>query len=123
MFKCPNCYQYTINKSSKFWIGPIRSIKCSNCNAKVSVPFMSLFLTTIYILMMYFIPRLDLKLVYIISILTVTCISYIYLFYKFVPLEVKLKKEDKRYKTQKNKNILILIGYFVITFGIIFLWK
>jgi len=120
MFECPNCNKKTISKSSKFWIGPIRSITCTNCNAKVSVPYLSLFLLTLYLALMLIIPKLKMNLIAILTMIVLIFVTYIYLNYKFVSLEVKLRKNEDGYKKKKIKNTIIAICYLALSFTIIF---
>jgi len=121
MFECPSCNKKTISKSSKFWIGPIRSITCKNCNAKVSVPYSSLFLLTLYLALMLIIPKMRMNLIAILVMIVVIFVAYIYLNYKYVPLEVKLRKNENGYKKQKIKNVIMATCYFTLSFTFIFL--
>jgi len=115
MFKCPNCDEKTISNYSKLLIGPVRSVSCKKCNASISIPYISLFFTVIYFVMILLVTKLNMFWMNQISILISSCVVFIYLHYRFVPLIIKLDNNDDGYKKQKNKNMVISIGYFVVS--------
>lgn len=48
---CPNCHEPTISFWRKQFLGPARSIRCSNCSARISVDWkMSLLIAALMIL-------------------------------------------------------------------------
>lgn len=119
MLECPNCHEKTIPKSKRFWIGPIRSIRCDNCDAKVSIPYSSLFYITIYLLLMIVFPRLGISPYITIALTIITCVAFLFLHYKFVPLIIKYQKGDEGYRKQKISNTILGIIYLLVSFGII----
>lgn len=125
MLECPNCKEKTIKKTKKFWLGPARSIQCDHCGCKVSIPYSSLFLMTLYLGFMLVLPKIGIRSPYMVILLVVLCIGFTYSFYKFVPLIVKLKKDDRGYRKQKSMNTLMGMAYIIISFGMIYImiWK
>jgi len=65
--------------------------------------------------MILFVTKLNVFWMNQISILISSCVGFIYLHYRFIPLIIKLDNNDEGYKKQKNKNILISIGYFILS--------
>ncbi len=117
MFECPNCKEKTIKKWSKFCLGPVRSIKCDCCGKKISIPYKSLYFMALYLVFVFATPRLiEVSYYYFATIVVLTALVT-YLFYRFIPLIVKLEEDDIGYRTQKRNNTLIGISYFVISFG------
>lgn len=49
-YNCPNCDEPTISYWRKQFLGPARSIRCSSCNAKISVSWASGFLSMLLLL-------------------------------------------------------------------------
>jgi hypothetical protein len=108
----------TIKKSIKFWMGPIRSTTCSNCEAKISIPYLSLFSITVFMLFFSIVMNTDtfiwLKVVsgFILSVI------YIYAFYKLTPLIVKSRVGEKKKVLYHLKNGVIMVVYFILTMAL-----
>ncbi|MCH4887852.1 hypothetical protein EZV73_09725 [Acidaminobacter sp. JC074] len=109
MHKCPKCGHESFSKSIKLSHGPALSKECENCHAQVSVPYwsaliMPLTLTKLFILNRLHLPRwLRLP----IPILAFTFALFVY--YKYVPLIVKLQEGEEGYMRQKIANAVIFI--------------
>lgn len=112
MFKCPSCHEETISKSTKFWMGPVRSKECSNCGAEVSIPFESLFGLTLFIIILFLIVVYSKTMTSLVVLTLIALIVYGYGFYKFVPLIAKPKDRHAKYHL---KNVTIMVVYFVLT--------
>ncbi len=121
MFKCPNCKNKSISKWSKFFLGPIRSIKCSQCGCRISIPYKSLYWMILYIIFAFVMLKSIIINQYKILVFILLTTIVIYLFYRFIPLVVKLERKDTEYKVQKRNNLLIGISCFLFTFLSIFI--
>ncbi|MCH4890105.1 hypothetical protein EZV73_21170 [Acidaminobacter sp. JC074] len=117
MFECPNCGEKTIKKWTKFCMGPIRSTRCSHCGVKLSVPYKSLYIISALLILIYASPRLGIRGISHLILMSFYGFIGTYGYYKFVPLIVKLEEGDAGYKEQRRNNTFHGLAYFVVTFG------
>ena len=92
MQKCPNCGEETISNWSKFMSGPARVIKCSNCNASVSISWYTFFcMMGIIAGVSVFRDKID-EIMYM-CLFIFAMFVYTYIHYKFIPLRVRKGRE------------------------------
>lgn len=93
MYKCPKCGEETISKFNKFMLGPGRTIRCSNCNSRVSVSWWTLviFISVyigIWIVKEFINPRITI----IPAMVLMGCCLFVHMY--FIPLELRKEKNE-----------------------------
>lgn len=88
MIECPSCGMKTIRISTKMTLGPTRSVKCSNCEVSISVPWKSIIYDIICVIIgvwgAVFLKGYDFLIFFIVFFAIIGFITY-----KYVPLIVK----------------------------------
>jgi hypothetical protein len=86
--ECPSCHQKTISQSRKMFLGPSMSTTCSNCGARISVPWPSV-LATIPLLIAILATQYISSVAISAAVLVIGALALCLIQYKFVPLIVK----------------------------------
>jgi hypothetical protein len=93
MNQCPHCLEETISDLEKFSLGPATSIRCSNCNNKITVPWWPYLIMALLMICIYYISTMTSS-KYIFALAIIVFIGYFYILVKFVPL---IKRKENGY--------------------------
>lgn len=92
MQECPNCGEKSIKDWDKFMSGPARMIICKNCNAKVSISWITfIFVIAIFASFNLLRPYLEDVLYYVSFALLLG--TYTVIAWRFIPLRFRGFKE------------------------------
>ncbi len=91
MYNCPKCGEETISSFRKLMLGPGRTIRCSNCNSRISVSWWT-WIIFVGVLSFTFVLRdiLDPGVDFALTVVLLGLDLYIHM--KYIPLVVRDRK-------------------------------
>ncbi len=82
MNECPSCNHEAMGMLKKMTLGPARTVRCKNCNTKLSVPYWTMIIV-LPVILIVFLPSIDLWM----ALLLMTV--FLAAMWIFVPLELR----------------------------------
>lgn len=93
MLECPNCKKKTIRNFEKLMLGPSGTIRCKNCDAKISISWWSFVVFGFVLVSLWFTKDKLERAVFIPSMLVAWCI-YFYIHMKYIPLVIRVRNDE-----------------------------
>ncbi len=88
MHKCPSCGERTISSFTKIMLGPGRTIRCKNCNSRVSVSMLTWVIFVSFIIGIFTMKSvLDAQATMVLGTVAMGIYLLIHIFY--IPLEIR----------------------------------